>query len=123
MTNTNLSKNRRIAGWVISGLLTTLFLFSASGKFFMPEMATNFANYGIGNWLILIALGEITSTLVFLFPRTNVYGTLLLSSYMGGAIMVHMSHGEPFIFQSAVLILIWVGGFIRNPQLLDNPAT
>lgn len=122
MPNTNLSKNRRIAGWVISVLLTALFLSSASGKFFMPEMATNLTNYGIGNWLIIIALGEITSTLLFLFPRTNVYGTLLLSSYMGGAIMVHMSHGESFIFQSVVLILIWVGGFIRNPQLLDNPV-
>ncbi len=115
---TELTKGRKISGWVIAGLITALLLFSAMGKFMMPEMAENFAIWGLGDWLTIIAIGEIISALLFLFPKTNIFGAFLLSSHLGGAIVVHMSHGETFIFQSAVLILIWVTAFVRNPELL-----
>ncbi len=115
-----LSKNRKFAGWVSAGIITVLLLFSAYGKFMMPEMAVNFEKWGLGNWRNVIACGEIIATLLFLFPRTNIFGVLLLSALMGGAIAIHMSHGEPFIIQSAILVLVWVTGFIRNPLLLSK---
>lgn len=115
-----LSKNRKFAGWVSAGIITVLLLFSAYGKFMMPEMAVNFEKWGLGNWRNVIACGEIIATLLFLFPRTNIYGVLLLSAHMGGAIIVHVSHAEPFILPLVILILIWVTGFIRNPLLLIN---
>lgn len=115
---TEISKTRKITGWIISIILTALFLFSAFGKFTMPEMAENFTKWGLGDWRVIIAIGEIVSVLLFLLPKTNVFGTLLMSSYMGGAILIHMSVGEPFILQSVLLILIWVTAFVRNPELL-----
>jgi hypothetical protein len=74
----------------------------------------------LGDWRIIIALGEIASALLFLFPKTNKYGTLLLSSYMGGAIIIHMTSGMSIFMPGAVLILVWVVGFIRNPELLKS---
>ena len=118
MTTINSSKTKTIAGWVISGLLTALFLFSASGKLFLhPEQM---AQMHLGDWRVIIAIGEISSALLFLFPRTNVYGTLLLSSYMGGAIILHMTNGLSIGMPSFVLILVWVVGFLRNPELLKK---
>jgi len=111
---TTISKSRVIAGWILAGLLTALFLFSAYGKFANPAQLEQMK---LGDWRIIIALGEITSTLLFLFPRTNKWGTILLSSYMGGAIIVHMISGLPIIMPSVVLFVIWVAGFIRNPEL------
>ena len=35
--NTEISKSRKITGWVIAWLLTALYLFSAYGKFANPE--------------------------------------------------------------------------------------
>ena len=119
MTN-EITKKRKIIGWSIAGLITALLLFSAMGKFMMPEMAENFTKWGLDDWRTIIAIGEIISALLFLFPKTNIFGALLLSAHMGGAIVIHMSHGEPFIFQSAVLILIWVTTFVRNPELLSK---
>ncbi len=116
--NTELSKGRKITGWVLAGVLTALFLFSAMGKFSMPEMANNFNKWGLGDWITIIAIGEAISALIFLFPKTNIFGMLLLSAHMGGAIVIHMSNGEPFIVQTVILILVWVTGFIRNPELL-----
>jgi hypothetical protein len=111
---TTISKSRVIAGWILAGLLTALFLFSAYGKFSNPSQMEQMK---LADWRIIIALGEITSTLLFLFPKTNKWGTLLLSSYIGGAIVVHMVSGLPIIMPSVVLMVIWVTSFIRNPEL------
>jgi len=115
MTVTTISKVKTITAWVIAGLLTALFLKSASGKFMQPEQMEQMH---LGSWRVIIAIGEIASALLFLLPQTNKYGTLLLSSYMGGAIIIHMTLGMSIVFPSVVLILIWVVGFLRNPEWL-----
>ena len=114
--NSEIRKTRKITGWVIAGLLTALYLFSASGKLFMhPEQMEQMR---LGDWRIIIAIGEITSALLFLFPRTNIFGTLLLSAYMGGAIILHMTSGLSIMMPSVILILVWIVSFVRNPELL-----
>jgi len=111
----NISKSSKIASWIIAGLLTALYLFSASGKLFLhPEQMEQIK---LGDWRVIIALGEITSALLFLFPKTNKYGTLLLSSYMGGAIILHMTGGMSIAMPTVVLILVWVVAYLRNPEL------
>jgi len=118
MANTEISKARKITAWVIAGLLTALFFFSSSAKlFFHPEQM---GLMHLANWRVIIALGEIGSALLFLFPKTNIYGTLLLSSYMGGAIIIHMTGGLSIVLPSVVLILVWIVGFLRNPELIKK---
>lgn len=112
--STEISKTRKIAGWVIASLLTALYLFSASGKLFLhPEQMEQMK---LGDWRVIIALGEVSSALLFLFPKTNRFGTLLLSSYMGGAIIIHMTGGISIMMPSVVLILVWVGFYLRTPE-------
>lgn len=114
METNKISKIKNIIAWIIAGLLTALFLFSAYGKFAQPE---NMTKMNLGDWATIIPIGEIISALLFLIPRTNKFGTLLLSSYMGGAIIIHMSYGMSILMPSAVLVLVWIVGFLRNPQL------
>ena len=116
--NTEMRKGRKITGWVMAGLLAAMLLFSAMGKLTMPEMAENFAKWGLSEWITIVAIGEIIAVLVFLFPKTSVFGLLLLSAHFGGAIVTHMSHGEPFVVQAGILVFIWVTGFVRNPELM-----
>ncbi len=100
--STEISKTRKITGWVIAGLLTALFLYSASGKLFLhPEQMEQMK---LADWRIIIALGEIGSALLFLFPKTNRFGTLLLSSYIGGAIIIHMTGGMSIMMPSVVIL-------------------
>jgi len=113
---TEISKTRKIIGWVIAGLLTALYLFSASGKLVMhPEQMEQMK---LADWRIIIAVGEIVSALLFLFPRTNIFGTLLLSAYTGGAIIIHMTGGLSILMPSMILIFVWIGSFVRNPELM-----
>ena len=113
--STEISKSSKIIAWVISGLLTALFLFSASGKFMHPEQM---AQMKLADWRIIIAIGEIVSSLLFLFPKTNKLGAVLLSSYLGGAIIIHMTGGMSIAMPSVVLILVWITGILRNPEMI-----
>ena len=60
--STEISKTNQIIAWGISGLLTALFLFSASGKFMHPEQMEQMK---LADWRIIIAIGEIVSALLF----------------------------------------------------------
>ena len=55
---------------------------------------------------------------MFLIPKTNKFGTLLLSSYMGGAIIIHMTGGMSIGMPTVILLLVWLVAFMRNPELL-----
>ena len=111
---TEISKTRKLAAWVIAGLLTVLFIYSASGKFLHPEQMEGMH---LGSWRVIIAIGEIVSALLFLYPKTNLYGSFLLSSYMGGAIIIHMTNALSIGFPSIVLILVWLVCYLRNPGI------
>ena len=114
--STTISKTNKMIAWVISGLVTALFLFSASGKFMHPEQM---AQMHLADWRIIIAIGEIVSALLFLIPKTNKLGTILLSSYLGGAIIIHMTGGMSILIPSAILIIVWITGIIRNPDFIS----
>lgn len=114
-------KARPIAGWILTGLLAALFVGSASAKLMKaPAVVEMFQKFGLENEIMLIGCGEIASALLFAVPRTHSLGVLLLSAYMGGAIVTHMQHGEPYVVQSVILALIWVAGFLRRPELLGS---
>lgn len=111
-----ISQTKKITAWILAGLLTGLFLFSAYGKFTMPE---NMVGMKLQDWKLIIPIGEIISALLFLFPKTNKFGVILLSSYMGGAIIIHMTSNISIAMPTLVLIVVWIVGFLRNPELFS----
>jgi hypothetical protein len=69
---------------------------------------------------MLIGGGELIAAILFIIPRTSSLGVLLLSSHMGGAIVVHMGQGEPYSFQAIILVLLWVANWLRNPEMFAS---
>ncbi len=55
-----------------------------------------------------------------MIPQTMRYGTFLLSSYMGGAIVAHLTAGESPAFAAIVLALIWLLAYLRDPQFFET---
>jgi len=116
-----MSKTRKITAWILVGLMSALFIMSASMKLMGgAEMATNFAKWGLEGKLMLIGMGELIAVILFLIPRTSSLGVLLLSAHLGGAIATHMEHGEMFIPQAIMLLLVWVANYLRNPEMLAS---
>ena len=104
-----------IGGWVLHGLIAGIMILAGSAKvlgFFPPEEV---AKLGLSLPIQAIGAGELACAILLLIPRTSSLGLLLTSGFWGGAICLHMSKGEPFVLQSAFLIITWVGGYLRVP--------
>ena len=108
-----------MTGWIFSGLLALVFIGSASMELIGgEEMAKGAAAMGLSAAsLQLIGVIEIVSVILFLIPRTGILGTLLLAAYLGGAIVTHLEHGQPFIMPVMIQCLLWITAIIRFPEL------
>jgi hypothetical protein len=112
---------RGIIGLVLHVLVAAPMLFAGTMKFFAPpEMVETMNKVGFGDKILLLATGEVLTAVLLVLPWTSSLGVLLASGFWGGAICAHMSHNEPYVFQSVLLVLVWVGGYLRHPSLLAS---
>lgn len=124
------TKSRTILGWIFAGLISLLLLASAADKISGSAHALQMGrSFGLSPEAYrILGLIEAASVLLFLLPRTGVLGTLLLSSYLGGAIATHLQHQQGILFPMGMEALLWITAVIRFPELLERiqgnrPAT
>lgn len=115
------SKTRKIAGYVLSGLVTFIFVATGTMKFTGGEQNVQMAEL-VGGASTLHILGglQIFFALLFWIPRTAVVGFLLMACYMAGAMATHLVIKESFVLQTGIETLIWVTGFVRFPELTQR---
>ena len=115
------SKAFKITGWIISGPIGAFLLMSAFFKLTAaPELVVIMSAYGLGDWITIIGIGEVAAVVLFLIPKTTSLGILVLSAYLGGAIVTHMSDGTPFMVPALLLVAAWIGAYLREPQVLGS---
>jgi hypothetical protein len=60
-------------------------------------------------------------TLFYAYPRTAIFGAVLLTGYLGGAVAAHLRLGDPLfthtLFGVYLGILAWGGLWLRDPGL------
>ena len=115
-----ISKSRYRLGNALVYLSGILLIGSSIAKFaHVPKVASQLATIGFGGErLTIIAILEIVSAVLFLVRPLRAAGFLMASAYMGGAIAAHMGHGEPVIQPAFVLAVLWLGGWLRHPEIL-----
>ena len=106
---------KTIAGRVLHGLIGGIMILAGSAKVFGLFPPDQVARMGLSLPIGVIGAGELASAVLLLIPRTSSLGLLLSSAFWGGAICLHMSRGEPFVLQSVLLLLTWVGAYLRVP--------
>ena len=111
-------------GWILSGLAIAFLLvdsimkllalpvvLQASGAlgFVGPDMAR-----GLGIVLVVC-------TAFYAVPRTAVFGAILLTGYLGGAVAAHLRMGDPLLthvlFGVYVGMFVWGGLYLRDRRL------
>jgi DoxX-like family len=95
-------------------------IFTGLGKVLVLVPPEALAKYGLGEQVRLIGAGSLLTALLLLIPRTSSLGILLTSSFWGGAICIHMAHGEPYLFQAVLFVLLWIGAYLRNPATFSS---
>lgn len=120
--NMKSEKTKKIIYWVLTGLVSFVFLGSATGKLTGNEEAFKMAaDFGIdAKTYTMIGVAELISLILFILPRTGVVGTILLSAYMGGAIASHAQHGLPILAPSVILTFVLLVSFYRFPELVNR---
>lgn len=116
------TKTKKITYWVLTGLVSFVFLGSAIGKFTANEEALKMAaKFGLDSkTYLVIGVIELASLILFIIPRTGIIGTLLLSAYMGGAIATHLEHNESVIAPCVILCFTLLVAVYRFPELKNT---
>jgi hypothetical protein len=110
-------------GRILSGIAVLFMLFSASMKLFVLDPAVeSFAQLGYPTGVTFgIGVLELGCTLAYLWPRTAVYGAILLTGYLGGAVATHLRLLDPWLshtlFPLYVGALVWGGLALRDRGL------
>ena len=108
-------------GRVISILLSLLFAMSAFMKMkHGPDVMQGMAHLGLPESLITpLAILEISCVVLYAIPATAVLGAILLTGYIGGAILAHMRVGDPFFVQIGLGLFVWLGLYLREKHLKE----
>ncbi len=83
-----------------------------------PDVMQGMAHLGLPKSLIaLLASVEISCAVIYAIPATAVLGAILLTGYIGGAILAHMRVGDPFFVQIGFGLFVWLGLYLRENRL------
>ena len=104
---------------IATAIPSFLFIFSAICKLSRaPLFADAYAKAGITEFLTPLGLTVFFFLALFLYPKTFKVGFFLLCSYLGGAIVAHLTNGDKNIFDAVLsLTLFWISAFLREKSL------
>ena len=114
------SKRAFWTGWVISILVSLMFVFSATMKIKGgPELDKGMEHLELAGKIPLVPLSilELSCVAVYLFPPTSVVGAIILAGYLGGAILTHWRVGDMVVIHIVLGIFIWLGLWLREERL------
>lgn len=106
-------------GRILSLLASALFIMSAAMKLLAPkEIEKGMGPLQLPTSLILpLGILELACVAIYLFPPTAILGAILLTGYIGGAILAHLRVGEPVYVQAILGVVVWLGIFLREERL------
>ncbi|TGK53977.1 DoxX family protein [Leptospira kanakyensis] len=125
MNDTKSSKTTLWVGRILSGLVIAFLLFDAWGKLSELEIVLKTMDeLGIpGSLSQTIGIILLATTILYAIPNTSALGALLLTGYLGGAVVIHLRVGNPLfshtLFPVYVGILLWVGLALRNRKVKE----
>ena len=118
-----LSTTRLWTARVLTGLTVVFMLFDSIIHLMAPAPVVDaFARLGFPIGLSAgIGIVELLCTLLYVIPRTAVFGAILLTAILGGAITAHIRVADPlfetYIFPVLVGLLVWGGPYLRDERV------
>lgn len=111
------SKIQRISYWVLIAAVALIFFMSGIMKFTNnEEIINNFSKWNLLDYKIWIGIIECLLVIAYLMPKTNLLGALGFTGVMIGASYTHYIHQEPFYFQVAIVLVIWINYLLVKPK-------
>lgn len=114
-----ISKTTIWVSYVLSAVPSLMLLASATMKFIKPPgFAEGLDHLGwTESQMFGLGIVEVAVVVIYLIPRTAVFGAILIAAYMGGAIATHVRVGDPFWTQILIGVVVWLGLYLRDTRL------
>jgi DoxX-like family len=123
-TDPSASKSALWTGRILSALVILFLLFDAITKIIKePHVLAASAEFGFSpNTIALIGAILLGCIVLYAIPRTSVLGAVLLTGYLGGAVVsqIRVGHGTfECIFPIIFAALAWVPIYLRESRLRE----
>ncbi len=115
-----IGRKARIAGLIITGLVTAFLLFDAIIHIAnIQSVRDAMAELGFDeNIAVVIGIVMLVCLVLYLVPATSILGAVLLTGYLGGAVATNMLTEQPLfstiLFPVYVGIFVWGGLWLRD---------
>lgn len=117
------TKGRLWGGRIASGIAVLFLIFDCAIKLMVIPAVTE-AMTQLGYPVTLartIGVIETLCLVTYLVPRSAVFGAVLMTGYLGGAVATHVRIGSPLfshiLFPIYVAVLLWGGLWLRDEQV------
>jgi uncharacterized membrane protein YphA (DoxX/SURF4 family) len=104
-------------GWVFIILTSFMLLMSGTQKIIgTEEMVNNFTAVNLLPYLALVGVMEVIGVVLLLYPKTSIYGAVLISCIMSAAAVIHLSYmgGAGIIIPVILGLLAWTGHCLKE---------
>jgi DoxX-like family len=110
------------SGRILTGLVVLFLIFDGVTKVIKEQhvMAAAVQLGFPGYTMPLIGAILLICTLIYVIPRTAVLGAVLLTGYLGGAVVVQIRVANPVfetVFPILFGVLVWAGLCLREPRI------
>lgn len=103
-------------GWGLVILTAFMLLMSGTQKIIgTEEMVKNFTFINLLPYLALVGVTEVIGVALLVYPKTSIYGAVVLSSIMSAAAVIHLSYmgGAGVLIPIVLGLLAWTGHCLR----------
>jgi uncharacterized membrane protein YphA (DoxX/SURF4 family) len=104
-------------GWVLTALVTFMLGMSGVSKLIATEeMTANFTFMNLLPYMALLGVVELAGVVMLIIPKASKYGAVLLSSYLSGAVAIHMAMmgGQGVLVPFILGLLVWGAHCLRS---------
>ena len=104
-------------GWLLTAIVTFMLGMSGLTKITSAEQqVTNFTTMNLLPYMALVGVMEVVGVIALCIPRTSIYGAVILSSVMSGAVALHLAlmGGAGFLVTVIIGAASWAGHCLRT---------
>ncbi len=121
-TTNQISKGRLWTSYILQGIVILMLLLGSVNNIMQTESAIKAStDLGIPESSVLyLGIILLVSTLLYAWPKTNFIGGLLLTAWLGGAVVTHLIHNDPLsltLFPVVFGVIVWLSLWLRDPNL------
>jgi hypothetical protein len=113
-----MSKPTRIISIVLKVLVALMLVMSGVMKLsHSKDIVDGFTKAGLGDYITLIGVIELIAVVLYLIPKTSRLGFLLVTAYLGGAIVTQMATSQLPFASAIILAVCWISMFLTNKAM------